>query len=74
MNFYYCKSEWEHAVISARSQKRARRVFVDMINAQLEDNKKLGIRDVSAEDVNVYLDEDFSEYTDKDQKLWGGKK
>ena len=61
MDFYYCTSKWEHAVICTTSTARAKRVFLDILNAQLEEDRQLGTKDVSAFLVNVYLDRGASE-------------
>jgi hypothetical protein len=57
MEFYYCKSKWEHAVISAKTSGRAKRAFLKMINERLEDDKKLSFKDVEVSIIGVYLDE-----------------
>lgn len=61
MNYYYCKSEHERAVICARSPRRAKTVFLDMVNENLEESKQLTTKDVTAILVNVYLDEEEKE-------------
>lgn len=54
MNFYYCQSKWEHAVIEAKNVPLAKDTFVEIINSNLEDNKKISASDVKAVIVNVY--------------------
>lgn len=61
MNYYYCKSEHEHAVICTRSPGRAKTVFLDMVNENLEESKQLTTKDVTVILVNVYLDEEENE-------------
>lgn len=58
MNFYYCESKWEHAVISAKTSGKAKRAFLEIINNCLEDDRKLSLKDVKISIINVYFCED----------------
>jgi hypothetical protein len=55
MKFYYCHSKWEHAVIEAHNSADAKEKFVEIINAHLEEDKYLSIKDVDCCIVNVYF-------------------
>jgi hypothetical protein len=60
MKYYYCQSKWEHAVIEAHNSADAKEEFVKIINAQLEDNKQISIKDVDCCVVNVYFSKEDS--------------
>lgn len=53
--FYYCQSKWDHAVIEAYNSPEAKEQFIRIINAQLEYNKRLSVKDVDCCIVNVYF-------------------
>ncbi len=58
MKYYYCQSKWEHAVIEAHNSEDAKEEFISIINAQLEDYKKLTVKDIDACVVKVYFSEE----------------
>lgn len=60
--FYYCQSKWEHAVIEAHNSPEAKEEFVRIINAQLEDDKQLSVKDVDCCIVNVYKKQERHEH------------